>query len=106
LRPRFGNGAILTRRGDSPTRDRNFAIANVFYFFSVLLCSVDGVDSQMLQSLYGYTATDAGLVLGPGAFVIVALAPLIVKILPKLGLSHSFSRIHHFCHCHVALRQH
>jgi DHA2 family multidrug resistance protein len=40
----------------------------------------------MLQSLYGYTATDAGLVLGPGAFVIVALAPLIVKILPRVGI--------------------
>jgi MFS transporter, DHA2 family, multidrug resistance protein len=41
---------------------------------------------QMLQSLYGYTATDAGLVLGPGAFVIVALAPVIVRILPKVGI--------------------
>jgi MFS transporter, DHA2 family, multidrug resistance protein len=41
---------------------------------------------QMLQSLYGYTATDAGLVLGPGAFVIVALAPLVVRILPKVGI--------------------
>jgi len=40
----------------------------------------------MLQSLYGYTATDAGLVLGPGAFVIVALAPLIVRILSKVGI--------------------
>jgi DHA2 family multidrug resistance protein len=40
----------------------------------------------MLQTLYGYTATDAGLVLGPGAFVIVALAPLIVRILPKVGI--------------------
>jgi DHA2 family multidrug resistance protein len=40
----------------------------------------------MLQSLYGYTATDAGLVLGPGAFVIVALAPLVVRILPKVGV--------------------
>jgi len=46
---------------------------------------------QMLQSLYGYTATDAGLVLGPGAFVIVALAPVIVRILPKVGSSRSFS---------------
>jgi len=41
---------------------------------------------QMLQTLYGYTATDAGLVLGPGAFVIVALAPVIVRILPKVGI--------------------
>src|SRR6202171_5671567 len=40
----------------------------------------------MLQTLYGYTATDAGLVLGPGAFVIVVLAPVIVRILPKVGI--------------------
>jgi MFS transporter, DHA2 family, multidrug resistance protein len=40
----------------------------------------------MLQSLYGYTATDAGLVLGPGALVIVALAPFIVRILPRVGI--------------------
>jgi DHA2 family multidrug resistance protein len=38
----------------------------------------------MLQALFGYSATDAGLVLGPGAFVIVALAPVVVKILPKV----------------------
>src|SRR6202012_5678849 len=30
---------------------------------------------QLLQSLYGYRAIDAGLVLGPGAFVITLLAP-------------------------------
>src|SRR5208282_4875657 len=30
--------------------------------------------------------TDAGLALGPGAFVIVALAPLVVRILPKVGI--------------------
>src|SRR5262249_13750857 len=40
----------------------------------------------VLQRLYGYTATDAGLVLGPGAFVIVMLAPVVVRILPKLGV--------------------
>jgi DHA2 family multidrug resistance protein len=36
--------------------------------------------------LYDYSATDAGLVLGPGAFVIVMLAPVVVRILPKLGV--------------------
>jgi DHA2 family multidrug resistance protein len=67
--------------------DRNFAIANVFYFlFGFALFGSTVLIPQMLQSLYGYTATDAGLVLGPGAFVIVALAPLIVKILPKVGI--------------------
>jgi DHA2 family multidrug resistance protein len=67
--------------------DRNFAIANVYYFlFGFALFGSTVLIPQMLQSLYGYTATDAGLVLGPGAFVIVALAPLIVKILPRVGI--------------------
>src|SRR6202040_158784 len=61
--------------------------ANVYYFlFGFALFGSTVLIPQMLQSLYGYTATDAGLVLGPGAFVIVALAPLIVKILPKVGI--------------------
>jgi DHA2 family multidrug resistance protein len=67
--------------------DRNFAIANIFYFlFGFALFGSTVLIPQMLQSLYGYTATDAGLVLGPGAFVIVALAPLIVRILPRVGI--------------------
>src|SRR5246127_63169 len=67
--------------------DRNFAIANVYSFlFGFALFGSTVLIPQMLQSLYGYTATDAGLVLGPGAFVIVALAPVIVRILPKVGI--------------------
>src|SRR6516164_6710836 len=68
--------------------DRNFAIANAYYFlFGFALFGSTVLIPQMLQSLYGYTATDAGLVLGPGAFVIVALAPLVVRIFPKIGIS-------------------
>ena len=64
--------------------DRNFAIANFYYFlFGFALFGSTVLIPQMLQSLYGYTATDAGLALGPGALVIVALAPLIVRILPN-----------------------
>lgn len=67
--------------------ERNFAIANAYYFlFGFALFGSTVLIPQMLQSLYGYTATDAGLVLGPGAFVIVALAPLVVRILPKVGV--------------------
>jgi DHA2 family multidrug resistance protein len=67
--------------------DRNFAIANVYYFvFGFTLFGSTVLIPQMLQSLYGYTATDAGLVLGPGAFVIVVLAPFIVRILPRIGI--------------------
>jgi DHA2 family multidrug resistance protein len=67
--------------------ERNFAIANAYYFlFGFALFGSTVLIPQMLQSLYGYTATDAGLVLGPGAFVIVALAPVVVRILPKVGI--------------------
>src|SRR5271155_3742866 len=67
--------------------DRNFAIANIYYFlFGFALFGSTVLIPQMLQTLYGYTATDAGLVLGPGAFVIVMLAPVVVRILPKLGV--------------------
>jgi DHA2 family multidrug resistance protein len=69
---------------------RNFALANAFYFmFGFLLFGSTVLIPQMLQSLYGYTATDAGLVLGPGAFVIVMMAPVVVrlvKVIPVAGL--------------------
>jgi DHA2 family multidrug resistance protein len=56
---------------------RNFAIANVFYFvFGFGLFASTTMIPQLLQSLYGYRAIDAGLVLGPGAFVITVLAPV------------------------------
>ncbi len=56
---------------------RNFAIANVFYFiFGFGLFASTTMIPQILQSLYGYRAIDAGLVLGPGAFVITLLAPV------------------------------
>src|SRR6202521_5466257 len=67
--------------------DRNFALANIFYFlFGFTLYGSTVLIPQMLERLYGYTATDAGLVLGPGAFVIVMLAPVVVRILPKVGV--------------------
>jgi DHA2 family multidrug resistance protein len=68
-------------------RDRNFALASVFYFlFGFALFGSTVLIPQMLQNLYGYTATDAGLVLGPGALVIVVLAPVVVSILPRVGV--------------------
>ena len=68
-------------------RDRNFALANIFYFlFGFALFGSTVLIPQILQQLYGYTATDAGLVLGPGALVIVVLAPLVVSLLPKVGV--------------------
>jgi DHA2 family multidrug resistance protein len=42
---------------------------------------------QMLQSLYGYAATDAGLVVGPGAMVIVILAPVVVRLVNRIPVA-------------------
>jgi DHA2 family multidrug resistance protein len=65
--------------------ERNFALANCFYFlFGFVLFGSTVLIPQMLQSLYGYTATSAGLVLGPGALVIVALAPVVVRLVRRI----------------------
>jgi MFS transporter, DHA2 family, multidrug resistance protein len=69
-------------------RERNFALSNAFYFlFGFVLFGSTVLIPQMLQSLYGYTATDAGLVLGPGAMVIVVMAPLIVRLVKRIPVS-------------------
>jgi len=63
---------------------RNFAIANVFYFvFGFGLFASTTMIPQLLQSLYGYRAIDAGLVLGPGAFVITMLAPVSAQLVQR-----------------------
>src|SRR5215813_9300662 len=69
-------------------RERNFALSNAFYFlFGFVLFGSTVLIPQMLQSLYGYTSTDAGLVLGPGAMVIVVMAPLIVRLVKRIPVS-------------------
>jgi DHA2 family multidrug resistance protein len=65
-------------------KTRNFAIANVFYFvFGFGLFASTTMIPQILQSLYGYRAIDAGLVLGPGAFVITLLAPVGAQLVQR-----------------------
>ena len=67
-------------------RERNFAIANLYYFlFAFGLFGSTVLIPEILQTLFGYTATDAGLVLGPGAAVITLLAPFVVRIVPRIG---------------------
>jgi len=69
-------------------KERNFAIANAYYFlFGFVLFGSTVLIPQMLQSLYGYTATDAGLVLGPGAMVIVVLAPVVVRLVSRIPVA-------------------
>ena len=67
---------------------RNFGIACVFYFvFGLGLFGTTTMIPQLLQSLYGYRAIDAGLVLGPGAFVITLLAPVGAQLVQR-GIVH------------------
>jgi DHA2 family multidrug resistance protein len=72
-------------------RTRNFAIANLFYFiFGFGLFASTTMIPQLLQTLYGYRAIDAGLVLGPGAFVITLLAPVGAQIVSNGRISPRF----------------
>ena len=66
--------------------NRNFAIAcSMFFLFGFILFSTTVLIPQLLQSLNNYNATTAGLVLTPGAIVIVLMAPFIVRLTPILG---------------------
>lgn len=63
---------------------RNFAIASVlFLIFGFGLFGSTTLIPQILQSLYGYRATDAGLVLGPGALVITMFAPIAAQLIQR-----------------------
>jgi DHA2 family multidrug resistance protein len=68
-------------------RERNFALSNFFYFmFGFILIGSTVMLPQMFQSLFGYTAYQSGWAISPAAFVVVFMAPLVVKfIFPKLG---------------------
>jgi MFS transporter, DHA2 family, multidrug resistance protein len=81
-------------------RERNFALAVGFYFlFGFGLFGSTTMIPEILQSLYGYTATDAGLVLGPGAAVITFLAPVVAqlvqrgKVSPRALIAFSFAMV-------------
>jgi DHA2 family multidrug resistance protein len=64
--------------------NHNFAIAStLFVVFGIGLFGTTTLVPQMLQSLYGYRAIDAGLILGPGALVITLLAPISAQLLQR-----------------------
>ncbi len=92
------------RRNTNPIIDlhllesRNFAIASVLFFvFGIGLFGTTTLIPQMLQSLYGYRAIDAGLVLGPGALVITVLAPISAQLLQRHIVSPKTLVILSFC---------
>ncbi len=62
--------------------DRNFALGTLMIFcVGAVLYSSAVLIPQLAQQQLGYTATLAGLILSPGAVVIVVLIPLVGKVL-------------------------
>lgn len=76
-------------------KDRNFALANFFYFmFGFILIGSTVLIPQLLQGLFGYTAYQSGWAVSPAAMVVVFMAPLVVRVIfpafgaaPLIGLS-------------------
>ena len=66
--------------------NRNFALAcALFFLFGFILFCSTVLMPELLQSLDSYDATTAGMVLTPGALVIAATAPFIVRLIPIVG---------------------
>lgn len=64
-------------------KDRNFAVAGLLMAgMAVILYGSSVVIPQLAQQQLGYTATLAGLVMSPGAILIVLSIPLVLKLMP------------------------
>ncbi|MBV9521291.1 MAG: DHA2 family efflux MFS transporter permease subunit [Alphaproteobacteria bacterium] len=65
-------------------RNRNFAVGNLLMFMlGFVLLGSTVLLPLFVQSLLGYTATDAGLVISPGGFAIMLLMPLVGLLVEK-----------------------
>ena len=65
--------------------DRNFAVGSVMIFsIGAILYSGAVLIPQLAQQRLGYTATLAGLVLSPGALLILVMIPLVGRVLPYI----------------------
>ncbi len=63
-------------------KNRNFALACGLYMtFGFVLFGTTVLLPQMMQQLFGYTATAAGEVLSPGALVVMVMAPFSTRLL-------------------------
>ncbi|MDU5767335.1 DHA2 family efflux MFS transporter permease subunit [Mixta calida] len=66
-------------------RDRNFWVSGLLMAgMAMILYGSSVVLPQLAQQDLGYTATWSGLVLSPGAILIVLTIPLVLKLMPKV----------------------
>jgi DHA2 family multidrug resistance protein len=65
--------------------NRNFALgATMIFCMAVVLYSSAVLIPQLAQQQLGYTATWAGLILSPGAFMILFIIPFVSRLLPRI----------------------
>lgn len=68
--------------------NRNFAVAAILLFtWGIGLFGTTTLLPQLLQSMYGYRAIDAGLVMGLGALAITVLAPVTAQLIQRKLMS-------------------
>ncbi|WP_203140609.1 DHA2 family efflux MFS transporter permease subunit [Marinobacter mangrovi] len=68
-------------------RYRNYAISNLLMFvLGFILLGSTALLPLFMESLLGYTALDAGLVISPGGFAIMAMMPVVGKLAGKVDL--------------------
>jgi len=66
--------------------DRNFAVGNLLMFvLGFGLLATTALLPLFVQTLLGYTATDAGLVLSPGGFALMLTMPLVGALSGKIA---------------------
>jgi DHA2 family multidrug resistance protein len=82
---------ICELRRDHPIVDlrlfriRNFAFCNLLMFvFGVTLFGTTVLLPEYVQVMMGYTATDAGLILSPGALVVVVMLPIVGMLMNRI----------------------
>jgi MFS transporter, DHA2 family, multidrug resistance protein len=65
--------------------DRNFAVGNVLMFvLGFALLASTALLPLYVQTLFGYTATDAGLVISPGGFALMLVMPIVGALSAKV----------------------
>lgn len=68
-------------------RNRTFAVSSgLMFMLGFILLGSTYVIPAFVQELLGYTATDAGLVITPGALALVVLMPFIGRIVTKVDV--------------------
>jgi MFS family permease len=76
-------------------KSRTFSVACIMMFMlGAALYGATVLIPQLLQTLMGYTAQQAGMVLSPGGLVIIATMPLIGRLLSKMDALADRVRLH------------